>query len=390
MRKVFTFVAIILISCALCNFVFLEDNLQQQEKCPQFTCNASNPADNKCYVSDGKDPLARKTTLFTCPDKKECQTPDVWTYTLNSECVDIVPGPAPQKNYLPGEVCEADDDCKLVNLVKGDSDTETETVKKCTNKKCQGNEPTKKCVNHESCTVGHFCADFNETDKKRGVCKPYVKEGEACTDDFACPFNLTCLKNKCSKLRTLAVGTELASPLETSQCVTGYAANDKDNKLRCAHHVYDSTKHTTIVNNEVVECQPNSDCYYASRFSDATDKDVPVAQQQKCLCSFNGKGYCPFAGFNFAKRADKIAAAAANVSAKENLHHTKNRNQEYIKSTDDLKYGATCRGYYASAHSYQSPSVCADATRNYKYCTYISSSFLKFSFVLLGLILALL
>ena len=389
MRKVFTFVAIILISCALCNFVFLEDNLQQQAKCPQFTCNASNPADNKCYVSDAKDPLARKTTLFTCPDKKYCQTPDVWNYSLDSECVDEVP-PTTNKSYLPGEVCEADDDCKLVTLVKGDSDTETEPVKKCTNKKCQGNEPTKKCVNNESCTVGHFCADFNEAEKKRGVCKPYVKEGEACTDNNACPFNLTCLKNKCSKLRTIAVGTEIASLTEMVQCVTGYAANDKDNKLKCAHQVYDSTKHTTIVNNEVVECQPNEDCYYAGRFSDATDKDVAVAERQKCECSFNGKGYCPFAGFNLAKRVDRVAAAAANVSAKENLHHTLNRSKEYFKSVDDLKYGETCRNYYLSAHSYQSPSVCADATKAYKHCTYISSSFLKFSFVLLGLILALL
>lgn len=389
MRKVFTFVSIILISCALCNFVFLEDGLQQQEKCPQFTCNASNPADNKCFNSDNKDLLARKVTLFTCPEKKECKTLDVFTWTLTDECTDIVPGPTPIKNYLPGEACEVDDDCQLVTLVKGDSDTETEVEKKCVDKKCKGNEPTKKCVNQKSCTVGHFCSDFNEADKKRGVCKPYVKEGEACTDVNACPFNLTCFKNKCSKLGTLAVGTEVDA-LDFAQCASGYVAEDKEKKIRCAYQVYDSTKHTTLVNNEVVECQPKTDCYYANRFSDATDNDEPITTTKKCECSFNGKGYCPFAQFNVAKRNERIAAGAVNVSAKENLHHTLNRGNEYFKTVTDIKYGKNCRNYYASPHSYQSPSVCADATRDYKYCTYISSSFLKFSFAILGLILALL
>lgn len=388
MRKVFTFVAIILVSSALCNFVFLEDNLQQTQKCAAFTCNTSNSADGKCYTGTGSVIEGnRKTTLYTCKEKQQCSVVDLFNYALDVSCTDEVP-PVVTKNYLPGEACEADGDCKMVTLVKDDSDTETTLVNKCVEKKCQGNEPTKKCVNHQSCTVGHWCADFD--DKKRGTCKPYAKEGEACVDVNGCPFGLTCTKNKCTKVtRTVALGTEVAVE-DIATCLSGFAAMDKDNKLRCANRVYDSTKHTTLVNNEAVECSPSSDCYYANRFSDATDKDEPVKETEKCVCSFSGKGYCPFAQFSIANRITKVNGLASKVAANEKMHHTEHRGNEYINTPSDLQYATSCRSYYMSPHSYGSSSACATASQAYKYCTYMSSSFIKFSFVLLGLILALL
>ena len=389
MRKVLSILAIVLISSAACNFVFLEDNLQQTAKCPAFTCNTSNGADGLCFTGTGAVPTGdRKTTMYSCKDTQQCSVVDFFNFALDVKCTDLpTPGPKPTLNMLPGEACTEEKDCKPVTLVANDSDTETTLGGKCVDKKCIGNDPTKKCVDHSSCTVGHYCAGFDTEAKKRGTCKPYEKVGGDCKSKSDCSFGLVCYKQKCHN-GDLALGTEV-DPQDMEACATSYAAQDGDKKWRCAITVYDSAKHTTLVNNEVVECDFNSDCYYANRFSDATDKDVKIADTQKCQCSFSGKGYCPFAAFSTKSRAEKVAKGHANVMAKENVHHNNNRDNEFLLTTDDIKYSSSCVGYYMSPRSYGSPSACTTATNTWRHCTYMSSSFIKFSFVLLGLILAL-
>lgn len=389
MRKVLSILAIVLISSAACDFVFLEDNLQQTAKCPSFTCNTSNGADGVCFTGTGSIPTGdRKTTMYACKDTQQCSVTDFFGFTLEVKCSDKpTPGPKPTLYLYPGEVCAEDNECKPVTLVDKDSDTETTLGGKCVEKKCIGNDPTKKCVDHDSCTVGHYCAGFDTDSKKRGTCKPYEKLDGACSTKKDCSFGLVCYKQKCHN-GDLTLGTEV-DPQDMEACATSMAAQDAEKKWRCATTVYDSTKHTTLVNNEVVECDYNSDCYYAYRFSDATDKDVKVEKAEKCKCSFSGKGYCPFASFNTKSRAERVAKGHVNVMAKETVHHNNNRDNEYFASADDFKYSTSCVSYYMSPESYGSPSACATATTNYRQCTYISSSFIKYSFVLLGLIFAL-
>lgn len=80
-----------------------------------------------------------------------------------------------------------------------------------------------------------------------------------------CSFDLVCYNKKCHR-GDLPLGTEV-KPFEAGACESNYAAQDNEKKFRCAILVYDSTKHTKLVNNEVVECEYYSDCYYANRFS---------------------------------------------------------------------------------------------------------------------------
>lgn len=389
MRKVLSILAIVLISSAACNFVFLEDNLQQTAKCASFTCNTSNGADGLCFTGTGSVITGdRKTTMYACKDTQQCSVVDFFNWTQDVKCTDLpTPGPKPTLNMFPGEACAEDKDCKLVTLVDKDSDTDTTLGGKCVEKKCIGNDPTKKCVDHSSCTVGHYCADFDTEAKKRGTCKPYEKVDGTCKTKSDCSFGLVCYKQKCHK-GDLALGTEV-DPQDMESCVTRMAAQDAEKKWRCAYTVYDSTKHTTLVNNEVVECDYSSDCYYAYRFSDATDKDVKIDKAEKCECSFSGKGYCPFASFSTKSRSEKVAKGHQNVMAKENVNHNNNRDSEFLLTVEDIKYSTSCYSYYMSPRSYGSSSACATATTNYRHCTYLSSSFIKFSFVLLGLIFAL-
>ena len=76
-----------------------------------------------------------------------------------------------------GESCSANSDCK--------SDL-------CEDEKCFQREDGESCETHANCGIFSFC------DYHSNTCKPLAKEGESCTSDYGCGFDLVCNK-KCIK-----------------------------------------------------------------------------------------------------------------------------------------------------------------------------------------------
>lgn len=376
--------------------VFLEELLDNKPSCPTFVCENKIRDDQLCFSGEGSmEKGNRKTILNKCPsDGSMCIVNDYFSQIENVTCKKNNISNL-QVGYLyPGESCynEPSSNClknKIINPTTG----KVEETNECISGRCKGNNYNEKCLNNISCVVGTYCDGYDDKGTL-GICKYYKKDGESCNDSMECGFKSACGtimegndkgKKKCMKMNSLKIGQEVDEN-EGILCETEINGKDTDNKYKCAEIVYDTTKE--LINNEVVECEYNSDCHYAYRFSDAIDKDVKKSSK-KCVCSFSGKGYCQFSTLSNKNRLNSVLKAKEYVAADESTAHNFNRYKEYIKSESYKQYSRKCRNFYFDPLSYNS-GICPSVTFDYSECTYIRSKIINTSIFIIAIILSIL
>lgn len=264
------------------------------KKCPAFRCSSENNSEKKICARNSFDEKQNKT--FVDLFKKSCDFETEYckfdrSY-LDSEILDskcsLKPSSRKEKSY-PGEACESDVDCYLLNGVA------VEGLGKCSNKKCSGFASNANCTHTSQCNLGFYC---KKNEAAAATCQKQEAEGSACDSIYDCRNGLICLNRKCANgFYSVNVGqsfstvnfTEVERPKAPMYlCKFGLARQMEDGSFVCL--MKNQTDSADSKQGNLVPCIPEQKCNYT-----LTDgKSVNEAFSLNCECGFNAnaQGYC--------------------------------------------------------------------------------------------------
>lgn len=331
-------------------------------KCPKFECAAE--AKETCGDATGKRSDTRTVKINPCTTGKSCTviTSEFFDTDL-AKTEQCAAAPAKVASKLPGESCEGPEDCIEVTGYEEDKTT-VKKYKSCTNKKCDGVDIGKRCLDNNSCKVGSYCLLDASTprDPLKDVCAAQLdKTSPACKSTFDCKNGLICLASKCAEPFSVAQGESIDDVDATTKdyaCATGfYSRNDVSGKVECAQRLY-GTEEKKRAAKGLVTCNYDTDCNYKVIFKAAKDAqpEVSKATTRPCLCGYNkdGQGYCPYAEHE-ADNLKRFQSITNNYkSSLNNNLHTVHR----FSGFTDAKKSPACKDYWINP-MYRNSVTCA-------------------------------
>ncbi len=274
------------------------------KKCPVFRCSSENNLEKKICARNSFDEKQNKT--FVDLFKKSCDFNSEYckfdrsyldTESLDSKC--FAKQATRKINLYPGEACESDQDCYLLNGVA------VEGLGRCSNKKCSGFDLNANCTDTSQCILGLYCKnDQVKNSTAAATCQKQESEGSSCNSIYDCKNGLICFNKKCvNSFYSLEAGQsfsvanfteveKLSAPMYL--CKYGISRQLDDGSYVCLMKKQTDAADSTQGN--LVPCIPEQKCNYT-----LTDgKSINDAFSLNCECGFNpnGQGYCK-AGHNF-------------------------------------------------------------------------------------------
>lgn len=165
-------------------------------KCNVFRCSQFELPKNQCIYSH---PFSTNNTIdyniydisLKCPEGTGCPL------EYNSNNVTCVSQKPLEQLKVDKEPCKNNTDCSS-NV--------------CNNNVCVGLAPLAVCIAHSQCTTGYYCGKLTPNSLVQN-CIPQLKGGDQCESDFDCPNSHGCLltNRTCVEFFTLPVGAQVSS-----------------------------------------------------------------------------------------------------------------------------------------------------------------------------------
>lgn len=274
------------------------------KKCPLFRCANDDNTKRKLCASYFVSPSDNKTIVnlfkYSCQwDSEFCNFDRTYLGSETQESLCKLKDSKILSNRYPGESCEKDEDCFLLNglVVEG--------LGKClSNKVCSGFASGTNCTHTSQCNQGLYCK--NDKVKNTSTCQSQESEKSSCNSIYDCKNNLVCYNNLCTNaFYSFGAGekistknfTDVERPLAPSLlCKFGEAKKIDEENSVCLMKKQTDTNDSKQGN--LVPCVPDQMCNYT-----LTDgANITEAFPLPCECGFNpnGQGYCK-AGHNISK-----------------------------------------------------------------------------------------
>ena len=144
-------------------------NVLSQNECPKYEC--SQLGEEKICSKFEKD--QNSFYLQECNHTYYCD----WTNSEEKKSQCKISSYEYNEPAYPGGACSKNTDCM--------------GKKKCDNNMCVGSKEGENCNDHSDCIFGLYCNSEKQ-------CISLKKENDDCIDDYECPFDTGCYKNKCT------------------------------------------------------------------------------------------------------------------------------------------------------------------------------------------------
>lgn len=258
------------LSLFLYNLASPEINTQQ---CKKYICG--DLPDNQC-LSENKSTSPSTITGKSCSGSAASQFCPA--YMLESEGKAICqPAVKSTVKQYPGGQCSSDSDC---------------VFPKCDNSTCVGITDGGKC-DTQNCFFNRACYALSANANK--TCNKLKSQGDACVEDYECPFSFGCFQGFCRSYYSLFDDADVSSSSKSnfySFCRSGFDLNGTCTSMR---NLDESGKAT----DNFVRCSVSNECKYVLGNGTVVSKTDVC---DKCGKSKDGFVYCPVYGGNLYSR----------------------------------------------------------------------------------------